>query len=72
MLNFYFCKCEFPNCSSDIFFFLIFFFGLDSMMEKQSNVPSMMRWWSWPLSVLSVMIPRWTSMRFAVLMVLDP
>lgn len=24
MLNFYFCKCEFPNCSSDIFFHFFF------------------------------------------------
>lgn len=35
------------------------------MTANQSNVPSMTPWWSWPLSVLCVMIPRWTIMRFA-------
>lgn len=32
-------------------------------MVNQSDVPSMMHWWSWPLSALSVMIPLWIIMR---------
>lgn len=35
-------------------------------MANQSDVPSMMPWWSWPLSVLSVMIPHWIIMRLEV------
>lgn len=42
------------------------FFNSGSMMANQSNVPSMMPWWSWPLSVLSVTIPRWIIMRLVV------
>lgn len=46
------------------FLFISFFLG--SKTANQSNVPSMMLWWSWPLSVLSVMIPHWTIMRLVV------
>lgn len=36
------------------------------MRANQSNVPSLKLWWSWPPSVLFVMILHWTTMRLVV------